>query len=95
MLNLIKLALRITTDAFNTEIQLYIADCIAEMESLGVIVDKDSQTGAPTSDQVKSAVIAYCKWRFGSNDEADRWRDIYHEKLSQLKVTTGFTSWEA
>lgn len=93
MLNIVKLALRITTTAFDTEIQRLINECIEELEGLGVIVDVAE--GIPTSDQVQGAIVAYCKWQFGSNDEADRWREIFDRKLAQLKTMTGFTEWEA
>ena len=46
-----------------------------------------------TDPQIISAVVAYAKWQFGNNEDADRWRDIYHIKLGQLKTMTGFTDW--
>lgn len=96
MLEIVKLALRITTTAFDDEITRLISECIEEMKGLGVIVDVDEETGIPTSDQIQGAIVAYCKWQFGSNDEADRWREIFDRKLAQLKTMTGYTTtWEA
>lgn len=92
MLDIVKLALRITTAAYDTELNLLISSCIDEMEHLGVIVDMDDQ-GEPTSAQVQIAIVAYCKWQFGDNDEKDAWRGIYHEKLAQMKMMTGLTDW--
>lgn len=94
MLSKVKLALRITTTAFDGELQLLIGACIEEMTGLGVEITLDT-SGVPESTQVQSAIIAYCKWLFGNNEDADRWRDIYHTKLGQLKVMTGYTDWEA
>lgn len=89
MLNEIKLALRISTSAFDDEIQTLINAAIAEMNKLGVTAATDD-----TEDpQIVSAVVAYCKWLFGNNEDADRWRDIYHTKLAQLKTMTGYTDW--
>lgn len=90
MLAAVKLALRITTTAFDTEITSLINDCLAELTALGVVVPASPEN----NDQIKSAVIAYCKWLFGSNEDADRWRDIYDRKLAQFKTMTGFTVWE-
>ena len=87
MLDIVKLALRIATTTFDTEISLLIADCILEMNTLGVT----SATADSTDSQIQSAVIAYCKWKFGNNEDKDEWRDIYHIKLGQLKSTTGYT----
>ena len=94
MLAIIKLALRISGTAFDNEIQLNIDACLEEMRGLGVIIQQETD-GTPSSMQVQSAVIAYCKWQFGYNDQAERWEAIYHEKLAQLKHMTGFTEWEA
>ena len=91
MLDIVKLALRITTDSFDDELEMLIQACLEEMQGLGVIVVLDE--GLPSSVQVQSAVIAYCKWLFGQNEDADRWRDIYHTKLAQLKTMTGHTDW--
>lgn len=90
MLNAIKLALRISTNAFDSEIQNLIDAAIAEMAGLGVT----ASTSTTTDPQIISAVIAYCKWQFGNNEDADRWRDIYHIKLGQLKTMSGYTDWD-
>lgn len=96
MLSLIKTALRITTTAFDSELQLLMADCIAELEAMGVTVEMTTGTNPePANAQIKTTIIAYCKWKFGNNEDADRWESIYHEKLAQLKTMTGFTTWEA
>ena len=86
MLALIKLALRISTTAFDTELQMLIDDCISEMVGLGI----PDITSESTDPQIKSTVIAYCKWKFGNNADKDEWRDIYHIKLGQLKSMTGY-----
>lgn len=125
MLTIVKLALRITTDAFDMELNMLINDCIDEMTSLGVVIeflgeryildrqldylstifgqrlyvgediDESELPEIPTSPQIMMAIIAYCKWLFGNNPDADKWRDIYQRKLAQLKTTTGFTNWNA
>ena len=89
MLAKIKLALRISTNAFDTEIQTLIDAAISEMHGLGVT----AATADTTDPQIISAVVAYAKWQFGNNEDADRWRDIYHIKLGQLKTMTGYTDW--
>lgn len=82
MLEIVKLALRIITDAFDTEIQLLIDDCISEMEALGVHV-YDMGFNDP---QLQSAVIAYCKWRFGDSENKEQFERIYHTKLAQFQM---------
>lgn len=89
MLDLIKLALRVTTNAFDDEIQLYIDDCIKSMHDLGVV----AATSDSEDPQIFSAVMAYCKWKFGNNNDKDAWRAIYEAKLAELKMQTGYTDW--
>lgn len=89
MLEKVKLALRISTNAFDTELQTLIDAAADEMKGLGVVVS----TASSQDPQIISAIIAYCKWLFGNNEDADRWRDIYHIKLGQLKTMSGYTDW--
>lgn len=93
MLEIIKLALRITTDAFNSEIAQLITACVEEMQGVGVVIDYEADGTTPSSMQVQTAIVAYCKWLFGNNADADRWRDIYHTKLAQLQTMSGYTDW--
>lgn len=89
MLELIKTALRVTTDAFDDEIQVYIDDCIKSMNKLGVV----AATADTNDPQIMTAVMAYCKWKFGHSDEKDAWQHIYEEKLAELKMQSGYTDW--
>jgi len=92
MLDKVKLALRIAGEAFDTELADLIAACLEEMERLNVIIELDDD-GTPTSPQVRTAIIAYCKWQFGDNDNKEQFEAIYHTKLAQLKTMTDFTDW--
>lgn len=87
MLALVKMALRITTTAFDDELNMLIDSCTEEMASMNVIVAE------PYSPQIKAAVVAYCKWQFGNHEDKDQWEKIYHTKLAQLKTMSGFTDW--
>ena len=42
---------------------------------------------------VQTAVVAFCKWRFGNHEDKDGWRQIYQTMLAQLKTMTGYTDW--
>lgn len=90
MLEAVKLALRIAGTDFNTEIQMYIDDCLAEMGALGITNMSEGTTYDP---QIISAVIAYAKWKFGNNEEKEDWHRIYADKLEKLQVMSGHTDW--
>lgn len=89
MLNMVKTALRVTTEAFDMEIQNYIDACIDEMQGLGVTAARQDSM----DPQITTAVIAYCKWKFGQNAEADRWQRSYESMLGSLKMRSGYTDW--
>ena len=80
LLNLVRLALRITTEDFDAEIEMLINDCISEMDAFGINV---YDMGFSDS-QIQSTVVAYCKWKFGDAENKDAFEHIYNTKIAQL-----------
>lgn len=89
MLNLVKLALRITTDAYDTELNMLIQAAFLDLTAAGV----DLFTAATSDDLVKMAVCTYCKMNFGNPEDADRLKRSYDEQKAQLSMRTGYTDW--
>lgn len=88
MLELVKMALRISTDAFDDELNNLIAAAIADMGIAGVInIDED------TDPLIKQAICTYCKLHFGIPEDADRLQKSYDEQKAQLSTATGYTDW--
>lgn len=81
MIETIRAALRLSDDYFDPEIELLVCACLAELHSLGIIDDLSEDNLDP---QIQTAVIAYCKWQFGHNPDADRWEHIYRDKVEKL-----------
>lgn len=90
MLEDVKLALRIKTAAFDHEIQNLIDDCLAELGGLGVYRQENHMAAGVPDMQILSAVIFYCKWKFGNNPDAERWENIYRDKVTKLMVAAGY-----
>lgn len=87
VLNSIKLALRITTDAFNAELVDLLNAALLDLGIAGVTTDS-------TSDPlILRAVITYCKLHFGQPDDYDRLKRSYDEQKAQLATATGYTTW--
>lgn len=87
MLERVKLALRITTDAFDAEITDLIAAALKDLGIAGV-------TNEDTDDAlIRQAVITYCRTHFGEPDEYDRLKASYDEQKAQLQTATGYTDW--
>ena len=89
MLSKVKLALRITTDAFDSELTDLINAALLDLGIAGV-----NEFEATTTDVlIIRAVITYCKVHFGEPDEYDRLKASYDEQKAQLGMATGYTTW--
>jgi hypothetical protein len=84
----VKTALRVTTDAFDSEISDLIDACLLDLGIAGV---SENDTTDPL---IIRAVCTYCKANFGSPDEYDRLKSSYDEQKAQMGMTTGYTEWE-
>lgn len=91
MLENVKLALRITTDAFDSEIQSLIDSAMIDLGIAGVVSDVLTTTTADAI--VQQAVITYCKMNFGLVDDYDRLKKSYDEQKAQLVTATNYTDW--
>ena len=87
MIEKVKLALRITTTAFVSEIEDLISAALADLGIAGV------ENAVETDPLIVRAVITYCKANFGESDEYDRLKAAYDEQKAQLQMATGYTDW--
>lgn len=85
----VKLALRITTDAFDTELGLLIDAAKADLRIAGATGEHVTEADPLTL----LAIITYCKLHFGAPDEYDRLKRSYDEQKAQLCTATGYTTW--
>ena len=89
MLELVKIALRISTNAFDTELNQLIDAAKVDLGFGGVNVP--TELDAIT----KQAIITYVKMNFGLVEDYDRLKRSYDEQKAQLGTATGYTTWEA
>lgn len=87
VINSIKLALRITTDAFNSELTDLLNAALLDLGIAGVTNDDINDP------LILRAVITYCKIHFGQPDDYDRLKRSYDEQKAQLATATGYTTW--
>lgn len=87
MLTATKLALRITTTAFDAEITDLINAGLLDLGLAGVTEDD-------TDDElIRRAVITYVRLHFGDPDNYDRLKASYDEQKAQLSMASGYTEW--
>jgi hypothetical protein len=87
MLEKVKLALRITTDAFDSELNDLIDAAQMDLGIAGVVVPDEIDA------IVSRAITTYCKLNFGEPDDYDRLKRSYDEQKAQLSMATVYTVW--
>ena len=87
MLDKVKMALRITTDAFDDELTDLILAARLDLGIAGVVIPE-------TIDEIVTrAIITYCKMSFGLPEDYDKLKKSYDEQKAQLSNATGYTEW--
>lgn len=83
----VKMALRITTDAYDDELTRYISAAQLDLGIAGVVLPEELDAVCEV------AIITYVKIKFGDPDNADRLKASYDEQKAQLSMATGYTLW--
>lgn len=87
ILDNVKTALRISTDAYNSELNALIVAAQQDLGIAGVVVPEE------LNEITERAVITYCKMSFGLPEDYDRLKRSYDEQKAQLSNATGYTDW--
>lgn len=89
LINAAKLSLRITTNAFDSQITDLLNTAFLDLGIAGVVLP-------PEYDElVKLASITFVMLHFGEPDNYDRLKAAYDEQKGQLAIATGYTNWGA
>ena len=96
ILEKVKLARRIKTNAFDSELLDLIKTAIETLETRGVTVITETE-GEETTYSIPSmaqqAIITYVGLHFGQPDDYERLKESWETQLGQLMTTTGYTRW--
>ena len=87
----VKIALRLTTNALDSSVTLLIGAAFADLGLAGVKGD----TVIPNTEDplIKQALITYCRANFGQPDDYADLKASYDEQKAQLGMATGYTDW--
>ena len=95
MLDKVKLALLITTNDFDTELNELIGAALIDLQ-IGD-VNEDVTVSTTTDAAIIRAVCCYCGYQFelehGALNRADSFKRAYDEMKSQLSMATGYANW--
>ena len=84
MLEKVKMALRIKTTAFDSEIEDLIQAALKDLEIAGV------GNKNPDDPLIGRAVITYCEVYMGPGDQMERMKAAYDEQKAQMQMATGY-----
>ena len=89
ILDTVKLALKLTTDKYDTELIMLIESAKSDLGIAGVVLP------TPIDPLVSTAIVTYCKLNFLRLDssEYDQLKRSYDEQKAQLSMATGYTVW--
>lgn len=87
MLEKVKMALRIVTNSYDSELTDLIEAAKQDLGIAGVIVPSELDA------IVTRAIITYCKMLFGLPEDYDKLKASYDEQKAQLSNATGYTDW--
>lgn len=85
MLDKVKIALRLNTDAYDTEINQLIEAAYKDLGIAGVPAKLYKNDAL-----IIRAVITYCRVHFGSPQDFDRIKASYDEQKAQLQSASGY-----
>ena len=82
-----KLAGRITTNAYDSQIEDLLETALLDLGVAGVVIPEDM------GGLVRQAAITFFLMRFGDPDNYERLKASYDEQKAQLITCTGYTTW--
>ena len=87
MLSKAKIALRLTTDAYDEEINDLIEAAKIDLGIAGVELPENLDA------LCTRAVLTYVRLHFGQPEDFDRLKKSYDEQKAQMVTATGYTDW--
>lgn len=83
MIDKVKLALRITTDAYDAEINDLVNAALADLRLVGIYA-------CETDALIVRAVVTYCRANFSTPGDYDKLKASYDEQKAQLISANGY-----
>lgn len=99
LLDKVKTACRVTTDAFDEELVDLIFAALADLGITDIkaedllIIDPETKAENILKPLIQRAVITYCRMNFGDPDDYERLKTSYDEQKAQMSMSGEYTQW--
>lgn len=92
LLDDVKISLRVTTNAYDSEIKDLIDSAKKDLQIAGIMESVTVST-ADMNKAVVTAIKTYCKMNFGNPQNYENLKKSYDEQKAQMSMSTGYTDW--
>ena len=94
MLERVKIANRLTTAAYDEELEELIEEAKADLQLKGILgaVGTDPTESDPN---IRKAIVLYCSIHHGQRDDREMLQKAYDDLKARLGMSTGYTTWAA
>ncbi|MEE1189854.1 MAG: head-tail connector protein [Bacteroidales bacterium] len=92
LLDDVKISLRVTTNAYDSEINDLIDSAKKDLQIAGIMESVTVST-ADMNKAVVTAIKTYCKMNFGNPQNYENLKKSYDEQKAQMSMSTGYTDW--
>lgn len=92
LLDDVKISLRVTTNAYDSEISDLIDSAKKDLQIAGIMESVTVST-ADMNKAVVTAIKTYCKMNFGNPQNYENLKKSYDEQKAQMSMSTGYTDW--
>lgn len=87
LLDDVKVACRVTSNTFDSELNMLIESAKVDLGIAGVVLPNSLDSICNV------AIITYCKLHFGNPDNYEQIKASYDEQKSQLSMSSGYTNY--
>lgn len=92
LLDDVKISLRVTTNAYDSELNDLIDSAKKDLQIAGIMESVTVST-ADMNKAVVTAIKTYCKMNFGNPQNYENLKKSYDEQKAQMSMSTGYTDW--
>lgn len=98
MLERVKIANRLTTAAYDEELEELIEEAKADLQLKGILMADGTDPAEDPADSdpnIRKAIVLYCSIHHGQREDREMLQKAYDDLKARLGMSTGYTTWAA